>query len=130
MEQPRITINLDEYENLKRIIKSKDEYITQCVNNGKIKRKDVTSTIFYRDTGMYSYMPEIRLFSEDYTEYLTDSAVEEINNKELKMAIKEIRKYKKKWEDDFNAKSESLDRKIRENKHNSFAERLIYLFTG
>ena len=84
MKEARITINLSEYEGFKRTIQSKDEYITQCVNNGKIKRNDVFNTIFYKYLDPYSFHPVIRLLSEDYKEYLTKSELEEINNKKLK----------------------------------------------
>lgn len=132
MKEARITINLSEYEGFNRTIQKKDEYITQCVNNGKIKRNDIHTTIFYQHMGIgaYDYHQRIRLLCEGYEEYLTDSGAEEINNDELRKAITEIRKYKKEWEADFKEKSSTLDNIKNEIRNKSWVDRLVYLFTG
>ncbi len=132
MKEARITINLSEYEGFKRTIQKKDEYITQCVNNGKIKRNDIHTTIFYQHMGIgaYDYHQRISLVSEGYTEYLTDSGVEEINNAKLKKAITEIRKYKKEWEADYKSECSILDNTKNEIMNKSWVDRLVYLFTG
>ena len=137
MNEARITINLSEYEGFKRTIQQKDEYITQCVNNGKIKRHDIDHTIFCKHIGLgmghYGLFDNFRLLSKDYEEYLTDSGVKEINSVELKKAITEILKYKKEWEGDYKEKLKDIEDilNIRDDvKNKTWLDRLVYLFTG
>lgn len=131
MEQPRITINLNQYEDLNRTINKKDEYINECVINGKIKRNDVTYTLFSRDINLYSHVfGGIRLVSKDYTEYLTKKSLDSINSKNLKESIAEIYKYKTEWESDFKSKIKMVEDERIDINSKSFIERLVYLFTG
>jgi DNA-directed RNA polymerase subunit N (RpoN/RPB10) len=140
MKEARITITLSEYEGFKRTIQKKDEYIAQCVNNGKIKRHDIDRTIFCKHMGLghmglghYNFNRQIRLLSEDYTEYLTVSDAEKINSIESRKAITEILKYKKEWESDYKEKIKDIkdyQNIIDDIGNKTWIDRLVYLFTG
>jgi len=130
MKEARITINLSEYEGFKRTINKKNEYINECVINGKIKRNDVTNVVFYKYLDPFCFHNEIRLVSEDYKEYITSRQIDDINNEEFKKAITEICKYKKEWEADYKSKVSDINNRWAEINNKSWVDRLHYLFTG
>lgn len=119
----RITIDLNEYESLLNELEEKDKLIDECVHDGRIRFKTVEKFIF----SSYGYRCDLRFAAEEYHN-LSECEINDIQSKEVKLAIKDINRAKDRWAKDY---EQEVEKGVLERmKDKTQLDMLVYLFTG